>query len=112
MKNLYDFYWDCGRQGEVEGRFLATPKEIENLIGKKVQFGEILGKHSDIYGIIEEGDITLITDNQQFIKEASRIGVDLCFGYNPIHYYTCPECGWGMDLENNKCSECDYIEED
>lgn len=23
MKNLYQFYWDCGRMGSVEGLFVA-----------------------------------------------------------------------------------------
>lgn len=31
---LWSFYWDCGRQGEVEGLFKATREEVENAIGK------------------------------------------------------------------------------
>jgi len=85
--NLYDFYWDCGRQGELEGRFLATEEEVESIMGKEVYFGEVLGKHSNVYGTIEEGDLKLVTNNQDFLNEAKRLDIDLCSGYNPLAYY-------------------------
>ena len=86
MENLYEFYWDCGRQGVVRGRFLATKEVLDKMIGKEVYFGEILGKHSDIYGTLEECDITLITDNQEFLQKAKELKVNLESGYNPLDY--------------------------
>ena len=66
MKKLYKFYWDCGRQGDIESIFIATEKDIKANIGEEVYFGEILGKHSEIYGILEEGsyfgDSSLLMD--------------------------------------------------
>ena len=50
MNKLYKFHWDCGRMGNLDGVFIAEPKEIEALIGKEIHFGEVLGKHSDIQG--------------------------------------------------------------
>ena len=54
---LWKFHWDCGRAGDVEGLFIATEEEVENLIGSEVYFGEILGKHSEVYGTVEKGHL-------------------------------------------------------
>ncbi len=86
MKNLYSFYWDCGRQGEVNGVFLATEEEVNNVIGKEIYFGEILGKHSEIYGKLEKNEIKIITDNQDFLKMAEDLKIDLSSGFNPLAY--------------------------
>lgn len=77
---LWSFYWDCGRQGEVEGLFKATKEEVKNAIGKDVYFGEILGKHSEVYGTIEEGEIELVSDNPIEVMNATESG------YNPLEY--------------------------
>ncbi len=57
---LYSFEWDCGRMGFVEGLFVATEEEIKDAIDKEVYFGEILGKHSEVYGTLEQGDLKAI----------------------------------------------------
>ena len=41
MKAIYEFCWDCGRQGSVEGSFIADTEEVAKHIGKEVYFGEI-----------------------------------------------------------------------
>ena len=91
MKALYKFHWDCGRQGDVTGLFVEEKENIKNIIGKEVYFGEILGKHSEVYGIVEKKEITMITDEKVvvdlFVKEK------ISTGYNPCSYYNCPECG-------------------
>lgn len=85
MKNLYKFYWDC-RNGELSGLFIADEKEVKSLIGKEVYFGEVLGKYSDVYGVIEKGEITKIKASKEFIDEAERLfGSTIC-GYNPLAY--------------------------
>jgi hypothetical protein len=53
-KILVKFYWDCGRNGDVEGLFITTKKELKYAIGKQIYFGEILGKHSEVYGILKK----------------------------------------------------------
>ena len=104
---LWEFYWDCGRQGSVEGIFKATKEEVNAAIGKEVYFGEILGKHSEIYGIIEDGEIKIIADDPLIVKHATESG------YNPLGYlrYECSVCGdstpaeeW--DFEKGICSYC------
>lgn len=84
--NLYRFYWDCGRQGSIEGNFLATEEQIENLIGSDLYLGEVLGKHSEVYGIVKESDIKLITDNREFLDMAKSLKICLESGYNPLEY--------------------------
>lgn len=77
---LWEFYWDCGRQGSVEGVFKATKEEIKRAIGRDVYFGEILGKHSEVYGVLEEGDLELLSDNPVEVMNAIESG------YNPLEY--------------------------
>jgi len=58
--NVYRFNWDCGRQGRVEGVFISTSQTIEQFIGRDVYFGEILGKHSEVYGTLNDKDLNTI----------------------------------------------------
>lgn len=87
MNNLYRFFWDCS-WGEVEGVFIASHDELETVIGKEVYFGEILGKHSEVYGTVERDDVELISDDQDFIYKLEEVfkGKTVS-GYNPIDYY-------------------------
>lgn len=102
MKKLYKFYWDCGRQGEVEGMFIAEEKEVQEIIGEEVYFGEILGKHSEVYGTIEEGEIEEIQVSETTIKEMEEIIGATISGYNPLNYvnYECSRCGDSMSAED------------
>ena len=86
MKKLFSFYWDCGRHGDVEGLFIATQKEVDDAIGKGVYFGEILGKHSEIYGTLDEQDIKMVSeDTEKVIWIEGLLSSDVC-GYNPLTY--------------------------
>lgn len=85
-KLLWKFYWDCGREGYIEGLFVATKDEAGGLVGKQVYFGEVLGKHSEIYGEIESDEITQVPlDDESITKVAAVLG-DTWSGYNPLHY--------------------------
>lgn len=84
MKAIYKFYWDCGRNGDVTGVFVSEKEQIEAAIGKKVYFGEILGKHSEVYGTLDRDDIKEITNNQEFVKMFEEY--ELSTGYNPLRY--------------------------
>jgi hypothetical protein len=87
MYKLYRFNWDCGRMGEVEGVFVADEKEVQKAIGKGVYFGEILGKHSEIWGTLGEEDLTVISDDWDFVQKIlSDFGTTLISGYNPLYY--------------------------
>ena len=87
MKVIAQFYWDCGRMGDVEGLFVCNKKDLEAAYGKEVYFGEILGKHSEVSGTFNEGDITILTEDQDFIAKFIEImGSGDISGYNPLSY--------------------------
>lgn len=83
---LVKFRWDCGRMGKVEGMFITTRAALADGYGKQVYFGEILGKHSEVYGPLEKGDITIVTEDQEFLaKMIEYVGYEVS-GYNPFSY--------------------------
>lgn len=88
MKTLYKFNWDCGRSGEIDGLFVADKSEVENAIGKEIYFGEVLGKHSDIYGDLESKDFQEITQDARVIEKLMEAmeGNPTIVGYNPLEY--------------------------
>ena len=97
---LWKFYWDCGRQGDVDGVFKATKKQVENIIGQEVYFGDILGKYSEVCGTICKEEITLVSDNPAYTLNA------LESGYNPFAYWTCDSCGREINPNTGICEEC------
>ncbi len=82
---LYKFLWDIPRGGSVSGAFLAEPKEVAKAMGKDVYFGEILGKHSEVYGTLDVGDVKALDVSDEFVKEFALHFPD-GFGYNPLDY--------------------------
>lgn len=81
---LWRFYWDCGRQGNVESVFVATQAEIDAALGSQVYFGEILGKHSDIHGQLDAEDLTLLSDDPALVALfRDRVGST---GHSPLDY--------------------------
>jgi len=96
MLKLYSFYWDCGRNGGVEGLFIADSELVESMIGKRVYFGEILGKHSEVYGDLETKDLTVLSEDEEKIKWLKELFQSVSIsGYNPLNYIRidCSHCG-------------------
>lgn len=86
MKNLYKFHWDCGRQGCLDGLFVSTQEEVDDLIGTEIYFGEVLGKQSEVSGEMEVGDITKVNiDSETVEKMIPLLGVTWS-GFNPFNY--------------------------
>lgn len=83
-KVLVSFFWDCGRMGSVEGLFVTTRDELAAGYGKRVYFGEILGKHSEVYGVLQAKDITIESDDQEFIDKLVSLLGEHISGYNPL----------------------------
>jgi len=83
---LYKFFWDCGRMGSVEGLFAANPKTISDAIGKEVYFGEILGKHSEIFGPLNEKDLEEIPIEESAVEKIVSVTGTSISGYNPLDY--------------------------
>lgn len=95
-KYLWKFYWDCGRSGSISGLFVATEEEVKSAIGKKAYFGEVLGKHSEVYGELEEGDIKKLDVSPQAVEEVSKHLGSNWSGFNPLNYI------------NVECKSCEY----
>lgn len=72
--------------GSLEGVFVAEKEHVEKLTesGIEVFFGEVLGKHSEIYGPIDPKDIRMITDCDNVVSVIKEHG--LSSGYNPLEY--------------------------
>ena len=86
MKKMYKFFWDCGRMGKVESVFIAEENDVKNIIGKEVYFGDILGKYSEVCGIIEVGDVIEIKVSPITVEEMEKIIGSTISGYNPLAY--------------------------
>ena len=86
-KILVKFHWDCGRMGDVNGLFVTTEEELKNVYGKQVYFGEILGKHSEIYGALEEKDFTIVSKEEDKIEWLEKLMDSKTISeYNPFDY--------------------------
>lgn len=88
MKGIYEFYWPMGRSADITGTFIADSEDVAKIMGKYVYLGEVAGKHSEVDGNIDPGDITLKTEDQTFIAMFEEImGEDWSTGINPLEYY-------------------------
>lgn len=81
-KALWKLHFSAGRSGTLHGMFVATDEEIEAAMGQHLEFGEVLGKHSDVAGPLEASDITRVTDDQEFITKFEEY--ECSSGYNPL----------------------------
>lgn len=84
MKAIYRMKLDFGRMGKLTGIFVAEKDEVDSAIGSEIYFGEVLGKHSEISGPLEEHDISMVTDDQQAVEMFEKY--NLKTGYNPLSY--------------------------
>jgi hypothetical protein len=102
MRKLYRYRLSCGRAGSVVGLFVADDEQdIKPAIGKTAQFGEILGKHSEVEAEIVEKDLTVLTSDADFIAKFERYGCGN--GYNPLDYISCSDCGEALSAPYEKC---------
>lgn len=115
-KYLWEFNLDCGRMGYLEGLFVATENEINKIIGKKVYFGEVLGKNSEIYEEIKKNDFKKIDLDSEIVEKVSKILGLNWSGYNPLDYvtYQCNECldSYRVDEYNLELNLCVYCKEE
>lgn len=83
---VYKFHADCGRMGTLEGIFVQRKDYVQALIdsGIEVYFGEVLGKHSEIYGALSDTDFTMVSDEPQIVKLFLDNGI--YSGFDPFDY--------------------------
>lgn len=85
-KLLVKFYWDYGSMGDLEGLFIITEDELKSWYGREAYFGEVLGKHSEIDGTLDEGDFTIKSDDQEYIAKIEGLLGDRLSGFYPGDY--------------------------
>ena len=86
-KGLYRMHFDCGRMGAISGCFFSDDEKVASLAGKNIYFGEVLGKHSEVNGTLDNTDIVLVTDNPDIVNPLRAcISSDTLSGYNPFDY--------------------------
>ena len=84
-KDIYKFCLDCGRQGSLDGIFVADSKDIIAIKGMKVYFGEALGKHSEVISDMTKEDgatFELASSDPAAIKVVEDL--NLSNGTNPF----------------------------
>lgn len=98
MKILYSFYWDCGRMGSVDALFISDEETVNAALGKRVYFGEILGKHSEIYGTLKKEDITVVSTDGEKVEWLRNLLGSSVSGYNPLSYLECCHDGFCTEV--------------
>lgn len=84
MKKLYRFELDYGRMGSLDGLFIEDEQKVKDIIGKEVYFGEVLGKHSEVYSDMREYMFEAIDLPQDVIEMLEeKVGASIS-GFNPI----------------------------
>jgi len=86
MKVIYKFEADLGRMGELNGVFVTTDDDIKTLVENEtyVNFGEALGKHSEVGFNMKSEMFKRVTDNEDFIILFEEYNLEN--GYNPFDY--------------------------
>lgn len=84
-EKIWHYYCSFGRMGFIEGMFVATESEIDKHIGANVYFGEVLGKHSEIYTEFDWSDLTELTEDENLIEKCVENNI-VPNGYNPLDY--------------------------
>lgn len=92
---------DYGRGGDVEGVFLVSKEDFElaKKLNPQVYFGEILGKHSEVYCDFNEISFEVKTEDQE--KVNALIEMDMhSSGHNPFECLDEHSPDWRDGKEN------------
>ena len=84
-KVLVKFEADFGRNGNLSGMFICDINELINAYGRKVEFGDVLGKHSNLVFELEYPMFTVCADKELIEKLEETFGKNIV-GYNPLSY--------------------------
>jgi len=85
---LYRYSINVYRFGNIDGLFVSTEESLKQIIGQKIYFGDILGKHSDVDITFEEEDFEKLSDDEEKIDWLIDLfgGSMTISGYNPFDY--------------------------
>lgn len=86
MKAIYKLNLDCGRNGNLTGVFIAEKEHVAVLLENKIEvyFGEVLGKHSEIFGALDKSNIEMASDDPRDVELVERLKLEN--GHDPFAY--------------------------
>lgn len=85
--NLYSLYVDFGRMGDIQGLFASSEDALQDVYGKKIYLGEVLGKHSEVYFDLQPDMLTKLNVDPDAVKQiVNAVGDTSISGYNPFDY--------------------------
>lgn len=108
-KLLVKYNEDFGRMGNLEGLFVCTQDELDDIKGRMIQFGEVLGKHSNVYSDETYVKCRVISKDQEFIADLLTVsGYNTVCGFNPLDYTE--ECEYQYIQGEEECGneDCDW----
>lgn len=84
---LWRFCVDLERHGELDGIFFATQEEIDGVVGSRIYFGEVLGKHSEVIVDVRREDFEAYELSEATVAELQRVVSSRTLsGFNPLSY--------------------------
>lgn len=76
----------------IKERILLPIEKIETIkkyiLGKEIYFGEIAGKHSEVYNTLDENDILIITDKKEISKFLKDFPSGHEYNYSFLHTFS------------------------
>lgn len=82
--------WRGFDEGILE-RILLPIEKIEvikkYILGKQINFGEIAGKHSEVYNTLDENDISIITDKKEIAKFMKKCPIGHEFNHSFLNQF-------------------------
>jgi len=108
MKRYVSFSY-FSRNYDVTGKFVLDQEEwdlLQELIENEteINFGEICGKHSDVFFTLKQKHFSIVTEDQDFLNKAKELGINLDSGHNPLDYYNDQE----EDIEEEESEDEEY----
>ena len=107
---IFKMNFDCGRSGSLAGVFVQEKEMVKVLVesGMDIYFGEVLGKHSEVYGPLKESEITMLTDSPEVVDMFVQHG--LSSGFDPFEYTTLSRPEGAEEEDDMLVSEaCEFI---
>lgn len=119
---LWGYSKDYHYVGKIEGLFIATEQEIDDfLVDRTIDFGEVLGVHSDVSLYFKKEDFNCIDiSNSAVLELLNAVNSRNLSGYYPFRYIDqeveCLRCGhkgdyysdWIFDADTICCPCCNY----
>lgn len=111
MNKLYRFEVDYGRSGKLSGLFVSTDEDLNLLNDTTIYFGEVLGKHSEVWidNFQWQEYCTVVSDDQSKINWLIEILGYVVSGINPEYYYEYYESDeYKEGFESTPEDDCPY----